>query len=155
VRQVVPVFYALGDTRTPVLVSAVDLIAFILLAVFLKDPLGHVGISVAVAGSSFVQMALLLVALKAKVGFVDGARILGSGGRTLLASAVGGVGAWAVARLLAPMEQGGGVSRLVPGLAVLAVFSALFVVTAWGVRSPELDSLVKGVVRRLRRRREA
>jgi putative peptidoglycan lipid II flippase len=154
VRQVVPVFYALGDTRTPVLVSAVDLVAFIVLAVLLKEPMGHVGISVAVAGSSFVQMALLVVALKAKMGFIDGGRILGSGGRTLLASAVGGVGAWAVARLLAPLEGGGGLSRLVPGLAVLAVFSALFVVTAWGVRSPELDSLVKGVSRRLRRRRE-
>jgi putative peptidoglycan lipid II flippase len=43
VRQTVPAYYALGDTRTPVIVSAIDLCAFIALAVFLRGPMGHVG----------------------------------------------------------------------------------------------------------------
>src|ERR1019366_5437667 len=49
VRQIVPAFYALGDTRPPAVVSAIDLMAFIALAVTLKGPMGHVGISIAVA----------------------------------------------------------------------------------------------------------
>jgi putative peptidoglycan lipid II flippase len=152
VRQTVPVFYALGDTRTPVVVSALDLAAFLVLAVLLRGPMGHVGISVAVAGSSFVQMALLLLALTRKLGFVAGGQILASGVRTLLASSVAGVGAWGLARLLAPLEQGGAIARLLPGLFSVALFGGLFLLTAWGVKSPELESLVGGVKRRLRRR---
>ncbi len=151
VRQTVPVFYALGDTRTPVIVSALDLLAFIALAFLLKGPMGHVGISMAVAGSSFVQMALLLVALKRRLGFVAGDQILASAARTSLASAVAGVGAWGAARLLAPLAHGGAVARLVPGLVAVAVFGALFLLAAWGARSPELESLVRSVRRRLAR----
>ncbi len=149
VRQTVPVFYALGNTRTPVLVSGLDLIAFIVLAVLLKGPLGHVGISVAVAGSSFVQMSLLLLALRARLGFIGAGTIAASAGRTLLASAVAGAGGWGAARLLSPLAHGGALERLVPGLGAFVVFSALFVLAAWGARSPELDSLARAVRRRL------
>ncbi len=75
VRQIVPAFYALGDTRTPVVVSAIDLCAFIALAVMLKGPMGHVGVSVAVAGSSAVQMLLLLVGLRWAHGHASGAAL--------------------------------------------------------------------------------
>ena len=149
VRQTVPVFYALGDTRTPVVVSAIDLAVFIALAVALKGPMGHVGISVAVAGSSFAQMALLLVALRAKLGFIGAGTVVASASRTLVASSVAGAGAWGAARLLAPLEGGGGIARLVPGVVSIGVFSLIFVVAAWGVRSPELESLTRAVRRRL------
>ncbi len=61
-RQLLPVFYAMGDTRTPVIVSAIDLGAFIVAAVTLRGPFGHVGISTAVTLSSGVQMLLLVAA---------------------------------------------------------------------------------------------
>src|SRR3984893_1051695 len=72
VRQTVPALYALGDTRTPVVVSAIDLAAFVALALALRGPLGHVGISIAVGGSSAVQMVLLLVGLKWRRGTTCG-----------------------------------------------------------------------------------
>ena len=40
---------------------------FVVLAVVLRGPMGHVGISVAVAGSSAAQMLLLFGALKARL----------------------------------------------------------------------------------------
>jgi putative peptidoglycan lipid II flippase len=149
VRQTVPVFYALGDTRTPVIVSAIDLSAFIVLALTLKGPLGHVGISVAVAGSSAVQMALLLVALRRKLGGVGMSSILGSAARTVFAAVVAGASAWAAARLFASSATTSG--RILPGLAAAIVFAAVFLLAAWGARSPELDGLVGGLRRRLAR----
>jgi putative peptidoglycan lipid II flippase len=151
VRQTVPVFYALGDTRTPVVVSALDLVAFIALAVLLKGPMKHVGISMAVAGSSFVQMALLLLALRRRLGLLGGRAVAASFAKTTMASAVGAIGGWATARLASPLERGGALLRLLPGLLSLAVFGTLFIVAAWGLRSPELDALVNAVRRRLRR----
>ncbi|NOU27218.1 MAG: hypothetical protein HOO96_04850, partial [Polyangiaceae bacterium] len=139
-------FYALGDTRTPVVVSALDLLAFIALAVGLKGSLGHVGISAAVAGSSLVQMALLLYALKKKMGDLRAREIVRSCGRTALASVVAGVGAWGLATYLT------GLPTLVPGIAGGLAFVGLFCIAAWGLRSEELDALAAGALRRLRRR---
>ncbi len=146
VRQTVPVFYALGDTRTPVVVSAIDLLAFIALALGLKGSLGHVGISAAVAGSSLVQMALLLYALKKKMGDLRATEIVRSCARTALASLVAGVGAWGLATYLT------GLPTWVPGIAGGVAFVGLFCIAAWGLRSEELDALAAGALRRLRRR---
>jgi putative peptidoglycan lipid II flippase len=149
VRQTVPVFYALGDTRTPVIVSAIDLCAFIGLAVTLKDTsLGHVGISVAVAGSSAVQMLLLLFALRRKLGTLGMRASLGSVGRTLFASVVAGIPALAIARGVAALTAGTTALRALPGIAAAVAFAALFVFAAWRVGSPELQGLARGMRRR-------
>ncbi len=153
VRQLVPAFYALGDTRTPVLVSALDLVAFVGLALGLRGTFGHVGISMAVAGSSAVQMVLLAVMLKKRLGTLRGREIGGSAARVLGASVVGGVGAWGAARLLADLGRGA-VARSLPGLAAGTAFVALFLVAAWGLGAEELGEIARPVARRLGRRRD-
>src|SRR5262249_49799411 len=105
-RQLVPAFHALGDTRTPVVVSAIDLAFFIVLAVMLKGPFVHGGISVAVAGSSAVQMLLLFLALKRRIGSLRGAEIAASAARVVGASVIAAVASGALARLLTPPAQG-------------------------------------------------
>lgn len=155
VRQLVPVFHALGDTKTPVLVSALDLVAFIVLALVLKGPLGHVGVSVAVAGSSFVQMVLLFVFLRRKLTDTRARDIGRSFVRTLVASAIAGVGGKGAAELAARNLPDEPIARLVPGIAGGLVFVALFVVASYGVASAELESLLAAVKRRVARSRGA
>jgi putative peptidoglycan lipid II flippase len=149
VRQTVPALYALGDTRTPVIVSALDLGAFLLLAVLLRGPLGHVGISVAVAGSSAVQMVLLLVGLRRRLGRIGGAMLAWSIARTLVASALGAVGGWSAATLLTPEGPAGAVARALPGIAGMVVFMGVFFLAAWGMRAPELEEIVGAFRRRV------
>ncbi|HEY8039239.1 MAG TPA: murein biosynthesis integral membrane protein MurJ [Polyangiaceae bacterium] len=151
VRQTVPAFYALGDTRTPVVVSAVDLCAFIALAVALRGPMGHVGISVAVAGSSAVQMALLLVGLRWRLGAIGGRALATSMARTLAASLVAAAAGWGAARALAPDGPAGGVARALPGVAGMAAFTVVFLVAARILRAPELAEIMAAVRRRLGR----
>lgn len=153
VRQTVPALYALGDTRTPVVVSALDLCAFIVLAVVLRGPMGHVGISVAVAGSSAVQMVLLLVGLRRRMGMLEGGTLVRSAARTACASAVAAVAGWGAATVLAPRAPAGAVLRALPGVAGMAAFALVFALAAWGLRSPELDEILGAVRRRLGRRR--
>jgi putative peptidoglycan lipid II flippase len=152
VRQLVPAFYALGDTRTPAVVSAIDLLAFIVLAVTLKGPMGHVGISIAVAGSSAVQMTLLFIALRWRMGSLEGAALARSAARTLAGSAVASVVAWGVARALAPVGPAGGAARALPGVAALIVFGVAYGVASWAMKSPELGEIAGTLGRRLRRR---
>jgi len=155
VRQTLPALYALGETRMPVIVSLIDLGAFIVLALRLRDPLGHVGISVAVAGSSAVQMGLLLWGLKFRLGTICGAELLGSAARTATASTIAAAAGWAAARLAA-ISAGSAVTsaaRAAPGLAGMTVFGAVFLLGAWGMRSPELEELLNAARRKLRRTR--
>jgi putative peptidoglycan lipid II flippase len=149
VRQTVPVFYALGDTRTPVIVSVLDLAAFIACAIALKGTMGHVGISVAIAVSSTVQMALLVALLKRRIGTLRGRELAGSMARTAGASAVAAVAGWAVAAGIAPLLVGK-LTRMVPGVAGFGVFVVAFVVAAHVLGSEEQRLLVAGVKRRIR-----
>lgn len=67
VRQLTSVYFALGDTRTPVLVASLDLVAFVISATLLSRAFGHVGVSAAVTCASVVQMLLLWGLLNRKV----------------------------------------------------------------------------------------
>jgi putative peptidoglycan lipid II flippase len=149
VRQLVPVFYALGDTRTPVLVSAIDLVAFIAMAVWLKGPLGHVGVSLAVTVSSAVQMLFLWIWLGRRLGSLHVGEIAASAARTLAASLVAlGLG-FATAQGIASLALPSALARLLPGLTGAIVFGVGFLVAAYFFGSVELRSLAD-VVRRWR-----
>ena len=155
VRQTVPALYALGDTRSPVIVSGLDLLAFIGLALGLRGSMGHVGVSVAVAGSSAVQMVLLLVALKWRLGTIEGWTLAVSAARTVVASVIAAVAGWGAARILVPDpgETAGAVARALPGIAGLVAFSVVYLLAAWGMRAPELEEILGAVRRKLLRRK--
>ena len=67
-RTVVPLFHAMNDTRTPVIASALNLAAFLSFALFLFPSLGHVGLAIAISVASTVQLGVLLVLLRGRVG---------------------------------------------------------------------------------------
>jgi len=86
VRVLVPAFYALKDTRTPVLTA---FIAFLLNAGFsllLMGPLLHGGLALATTLSAFFNMLLLLYYLRKKIGPFGGRKIVVSGFKILLAT---------------------------------------------------------------------
>ena len=152
VRQLVPAFHALGDTRTPVLVSGLDLIAFVVLALTLRGPYGHVGVSMAVAGSSAVQMVLLFVGLQWRLGTIRAKELAGSSAKIAAASVVAAVAAWGAARIVAGGE--GAVARALPGLVGVIVFGVIYFGVAWGLGSREMEEIAAPVRRRLARGRK-
>jgi putative peptidoglycan lipid II flippase len=141
VRQLLSVFYAVGDTRTPVYVAALDLTAFIALALGLRGPFGHVGVGWAVSGSSAVQALLLWALLARKVPSIRGQGILGSVLRVLVASVAGVVAGRAVAGLVTAGPGAGAFARALPGLLGALAFGASFLIVAFVSRSPELVTL--------------
>jgi putative peptidoglycan lipid II flippase len=151
VRQLLSMYYAVGDTRTPVLVAATDLGAFIVLSLVLRGPLGHVGIGWAVTGASAVQAGLLWVLLARKMPTILGQGVATSVLRVCVASAFAVAAARKVAQALAAAEGAGGFERALPGVAGGAAFVACFLAVALLVRSPELMVLVREITRRLRR----
>lgn len=147
VRQLVSVYYAIGDTRTPVLVAAVDLGAFVVSALLLRGPLGHAGVSLAVTIASAVQAALLWFGLRRHLDELRSAEIFGSLLRTLGAAAIAAGAAHALASAL----KARGTSAAWQALLGAPGFAVVFLLAAFVLGSPELRVL-EPLWRRRRRR---
>jgi putative peptidoglycan lipid II flippase len=68
VQGLTRMFYAYGDTRTPVLCSAVNLVCFLGLSLAFMRSLGHAAIALANSGAACVQLLLLALLLRRKIG---------------------------------------------------------------------------------------
>ncbi|MCM2358834.1 MAG: murein biosynthesis integral membrane protein MurJ [Geobacteraceae bacterium] len=86
VRVLVPAFYALKDTRTPVITAFVAFILNLLFSLMLMGPLLHGGLALASSLSALGNMAMLLYLLRRKIGPFGGRGICVSGMKAALAS---------------------------------------------------------------------
>jgi putative peptidoglycan lipid II flippase len=148
VRQLLAVFFAVGDTRTPVVVASLDLVAFLVLALTLRGPLGHVGVGVAVAGSSAVQMVLLWIRARRHLVDLHLGEIARSAARTLTAAAPAALAALWLAQTLTGTRLPGGLATMLPGAAATVAFAALFLAASRLLRSAELLDVLAAVQRR-------
>lgn len=86
VRILVPAFYALKDTRTPVIMAFIAFLLNVVLSLLLMRPLLHGGLALATSLSAFCNMLLLLYFLRKKIGPFGGRKIALAGFKTALAS---------------------------------------------------------------------
>ncbi|GFO61259.1 putative lipid II flippase MurJ [Geomonas silvestris] len=86
VRVLVPAFYALKDTKTPVVVAFIAFLLNLAFSLALMGPLKHGGLALASSLSALGNMALLLYLLRKKIGPFGGRAIAVSGLKGLLAS---------------------------------------------------------------------
>jgi len=75
-RVLAPVFYALKDTRTPVITAFITFVINLGLSLVLMGPLMHGGLALATTLSAFCNMLMLLWLLRRKIGSFGGAGIL-------------------------------------------------------------------------------
>jgi putative peptidoglycan lipid II flippase len=91
-RVMVSAFYALQDTKTPVKVAVVALVANLLCSLLLMGPLAHGGLALALSIASTLQLGLLVLLFKRKLGAWDLRPIIMSMGKCVAASGVMGLG---------------------------------------------------------------
>jgi putative peptidoglycan lipid II flippase len=141
-RPLVAGFYALEDTRTPVKIAVLCLVANIGLGLLLMRPLAHVGLALAVSASSLLNFLLLYVLLRRRRG--TPLLPMGPAVRILLLSALIGGGAY----LSAPWHPWW--VLLIPAWIALYMFLAL----AMGLKEARLfaDMIRSRVRRKLSRR---
>ncbi|MGB9340363.1 MAG: lipid II flippase MurJ, partial [Polyangiales bacterium] len=150
VRTIVPMFHAHNDTRTPVIASALNLLAFIGVSLVLMGPMQHAGLAAATTAAAVTQLAALLWLLRRRTGNLGMAEVSASVARVLVASAVMGLVVWACASL-GRWELGGNDPRnlaIFGATAVAGLLTYLGVVAALG--SPELVDLRAAIRRRVR-----
>jgi putative peptidoglycan lipid II flippase len=93
-RVVVPAFYAMQDTRTPVLISFWTLLVNVACGLLLMGPMGHTGLALALTISAVFNAFALTWALRRKVGRLGLAPIGNSLLRVVPATAIMAVAVW-------------------------------------------------------------
>ncbi len=86
VRVLAPAFYALKDTKTPVVTAFVAFVVNLAVSLWLMGPLKHAGLALASSVAAAVNMGLLFVLLHRKLGCLGGKRVLSSALRAFVAS---------------------------------------------------------------------
>jgi putative peptidoglycan lipid II flippase len=153
VRVFVPVFHAHGDTRSPVWASAANLVAFAGLALWLRRPFGHVGVAMAISAAGAVQLAVLILLLRAKLGRVLPEAVRASSfaltlGRLLVASGLAAAAGVSLARF-GDWARGGNVVTNALWLAAgLSASGVVYLGTLALLRAPELGEVLSAVRRR-------
>jgi putative peptidoglycan lipid II flippase len=148
VRVVVPAFYALKDTRLPVLAALADCAAFILLCAALTRPMGLPGIGLAASAAAGVNLAILLFVLRRREGRLHGREILAALARVGLAAAVMGACLEGARRWL-DLENARGWTGALLVVAVVLAAAALYWAAALLAGAPEPAEL-SAVVRKRR-----
>jgi len=147
-------YYAMQNTRTPALVniSAVAINVAADLILFFGFDLGVQGLALGHAISyGFGSVALLLL-IRRRLRGIDGARVLGTIGRTLLAGAATAATAWLVARWLGTTV--GTATLTEQSLQVFTAIAsgvAVFVAASTVMRIEEVDAVRRHLVARWRR----
>jgi len=149
-------FYALGDTRRPMIASLTAVGVNLALNLSLVGPLrslglDHRGIALAASIAALVNLAQLALALRRRIGGFEGRRILGTLLRVLATSALAGAPLWLGLRLLGDAWRQGHAAQL----ATVAGGLGLGVLLVWGglrLARVEEIAVLEGLLRGLRRR---
>jgi len=124
------VFYALKDTRTPVVVGAVAMLVNVVLNLLLMGPLGLNGLALATSLAAASNLVILLVLLRRRFGHLDGPTVLASVWRIVLASGVMGGVCVSVAAMLPRWLDAG---RLWGQISLVVVAVGAGLIVYWGV----------------------
>ena len=148
VRIVVSTFYALQDTRTPVKMGIVSVVANVILGIILMGPLAHGGLALATSLASMLNLGLLVHALWERIGADRWRRIGLSFARSTVCACIMG----AVIRCgllffeITIVKSGTAEIFMDTGICIICGI-ALYVLLSWLVKSPELAQ-IRLIIRR-------
>jgi putative peptidoglycan lipid II flippase len=151
VKVLSPAFYALGNARTPMLISLGSIAVNYVMNSLLVGPFGHVGLAFSTSTVALVNFLLLVLFIRRRIGGLEGSRL----GMTLLkicaASIPMAAVAWLVSELCASLPLAGILLRLVRVSASITLAGIAFYVACKFFRVEELDEAVDAVAGRFLR----
>jgi putative peptidoglycan lipid II flippase len=127
VRIASPVFYALGQSLTPVKISVATVLVNVVLNIVLAQILGYRGLALGTSIAALFNAALLMFLLRRRLGGLEGRRVASSFVRIVIAAAVMGAATVAVDRGLGVWWPGEGLMAQIVrlGSTILAALAVL------------------------------
>ena len=143
-------FYAMHETRIPVFWAIVAVALNVPLMVALVGPMGIEGLALSISVTAIIEVIGLLWNLRSTIRSLEGAAMLASGWRAIVAAGAAALLMYGGVTLVddaLPALLDNALGRLVVLLGLSAAGLAIYVLVAGALRTPELDQ-VRGVVRR-------
>ncbi|MGH7888583.1 MAG: murein biosynthesis integral membrane protein MurJ, partial [Candidatus Binatia bacterium] len=157
IKVLSPAFYALNDARTPMLISLGSIAVNYLMNSLFVGPFGHVGLACSTSAVALVNFLLLALFMRQRLGRLDGGRLGATVLRICAASLPMALTAWAISAATAALPLSGFLLRLIQVSAAISCATLVFYFTCWLLRSEELDEAIKaigGKLPRVLRRRD-
>lgn len=148
VKILTQAFYALQDTKTPVVVATFDLLAFVALCLALSGPMKHAGVALATSAGFFINFGLLVVLLRRRTGPIGGSEMLRSLARLILAGFATALVAGFLSRVALPYRDDWPFALRAGWMGgMVLLVAAVYLGCAWLLRAPEVEETL-GVFRR-------
>jgi len=141
VKVLTPAFFARRDTRTPVLVGIVAVVANLILNLILMQFMAHAGLALATAIAAWLNVALLCWILYRRGDLVPDTRLIQRLGRALGAALAMAGGLWWLKSLFAAQFLGGETQRILALLALVVAGMLGFALAALILRAIRLDEI--------------
>jgi putative peptidoglycan lipid II flippase len=149
-----PTFYALGQSRTPVLVSVLSVLANAALNLLLVREYGYRGLALGTSVTALLNAGLLLVLLRRQLGGLGLGHLSGVLARVIAASVVMGAVAWGADRELSAWVPGSALPvQIVRVLLTIGISLVVLAVSLLLLRVREFTDVVSAVAARLKRLR--
>ncbi|MBM4263470.1 MAG: murein biosynthesis integral membrane protein MurJ [Deltaproteobacteria bacterium] len=157
VKVLSPAFYALGDARTPMLISLGSIVVNYVMNSLLVQRFGHVGLALSTSAVALVNFLLLAILLRRRLRHLGGGELLAKGLRIVAASVVMGVVAWLASTALGELALPRLAARLVQVLGAIGLATVAFYFSCRALKISELDEAAQAiggrVLRRLKRKK--
>jgi putative peptidoglycan lipid II flippase len=151
VRIIVPIFYSLQDAKWPLKAAIIAVSFNVIASLILMHPLKHSGLALANSLASMVNVIILSIVLKKKIGtFLDRNFYLSTG--KIIISSLVMLGAITLVDFFLPWNTDAHFkARLIYLLVSIAIGAAAFFVCAYLLKSPEIQSIVQLLKKRFSR----
>jgi putative peptidoglycan lipid II flippase len=144
-------FYAMQDTRTPVLWAIVAVAINVPLMVWLVGPMGVEGLALALSISSLLEVLGLVWALHQRIESVEEGQVIRSAARSAVAAVAAALlmfGGLTLIREWVPEALDGGLTRLLVLAVLTAAGGAIYLLVASALRAPEIPLMRSLLIRR-------
>jgi putative peptidoglycan lipid II flippase len=145
VKVLSPAFYALGDARTPMVISLVSIAVNYVMNSLLVEPFGHVGLAFSTSTVALVNFILLALFMRRRVGRLEGSRLGHTLVRICLASVPMAAVAWLVNVFCASLPLDGIALKLVNVVAAITLAAIVFYAGCRMLRIEELNEAIDAV----------
>jgi putative peptidoglycan lipid II flippase len=142
IKILAPAFYALNESRTPMAVSLISIAVNFGVASAMVGPagLGHAGLALSTSMVAIFGAVALLAALRRRIGYINGAELLGSLWKVSAAAAVMGCACWLSSRGIHHFLGSGKAAHLADVAFSVPLGAIVFYRAARALGAPELDS---------------
>ncbi len=151
VRILVPTFYSLKDTKTPVGIAFVAFLLNALFSLILMVPLKHSGIALASSLSALCNMAMLFFYLRRKIGPFGGRSVVITAIKTMAASIPMGIVAYWGNGLIDWSMEGHKSLKALALFSTIGVSAAVFFAIAYLLRCEESREIMRQAKKRVGR----